>query len=239
MKKFMILLATVALFAACSDDDEKVEVKDYGMKTFSADLKYQPTGGGMAKDFNCKQQTYFKFGKDAAVAIGEHGKDSWTRFDILPKVPKGMKNPELVSNPNYNVTTSVKGWDMVFTQYVGDAYQGHGPKGAIMPYFLAGVLINTANVEVGLHVSEASDASKAFADLKLADVANVTYKKDINTIGIKWVDRVGMPPTYKVKTNNFYIVKVSNGNVYKLRFVGYYGATKKDKVFKCEYALMK
>ncbi len=39
MKKLLILFATVALLASCSDDDEKIVPKDYGMKKFSADMK--------------------------------------------------------------------------------------------------------------------------------------------------------------------------------------------------------
>ncbi len=247
MKKFMILLAAVALMTSCSDDDEKITPKDYGMKTFSADMKYQPEEGGMSHDFNCKQQTYFKLGQNNAVAVGEFGTDSWTRFDLLPKLPKekdknGAGLPE-IDNPNYNVTTTVKGWDLLFTQYVGDAYNGHGPEGNIMPYFLAGVLINTANVQVGLHKYEESeipeDIAKAFADLKLSDVANVEYSGKIDAIGTSFRALIGMPPTYKLRLNNFYIIKTNNGDIYKLRFIGYYGETQKDKVFTCKYALMK
>lgn len=240
MRKFMILAVAVALFTACSDDDDPVVVKDYGMQTFSADMKYKSTGG-MATDFTSKQQTYMKLGQKDAVATGEYKTDSWTTFNILPKVPDGEGN--LIDNKDYNVTTSVKGWDLLFTQYVGDAYFGKGPNGKILPYFLGGVLINTSSVTVGLYIyedsKEAEDINKAFSDLTLANVANITYDNTIDVIGTKWRKMSGMPPSFTPNTNYFYIVKTTAGDYYKLRFTGYYGATKAEKVFTCEYALMK
>ncbi len=238
----MILLAAVVLMASCSDD-EKITPKDYGMKTFAADMKYK-SSGGMAKDFNCKQQTFFKFGQADAVFIGEHGTDTWTRFDLCPKVPKSMGSTELIDNPLYNLkTTKVQDWDMVFTQYIGDAYGGRGPKGAIMPYFLAGVLINPDKVQVGLVVEDknksVTELAQAFADLKLADVATVEYKNNMDAIGTKFRAMKGMG-NYEPNLHAFFIVKRNNGDIYKLRFIGFWGgAEKKNKVFKCEYALMK
>ncbi len=240
----MILLAAVVLMASCSDDDDKITPKDYGMKTFAADMKYEKQGSGMAKDFNCKQQTFFKFGQADAVFIGKHGTDTWTRFDLLPKVPKSMGSNELIDNPLYNLeTTKVQDWDMVFTQYVGDAYGGRGPQGAIMPYFLAGVLINPNNVKVGLVVEDekkpVTELAQAFADLKLADVATIEYKNNVDAIGTKFRSMKGMG-NYVPNLHVFFIVKRNNGDIYKLRFIGFWdGAEKKNKVFKCEYALMK
>ncbi len=243
----MIVLAAVMLMASCSDD-EKITPKDYGMKTFAADMKYKKEGSGMAKDFNCKQQTFFKFGKADAAFIGEHGTDTWTRFDLLPKLPKdkdamGGGIPE-IDNPLYNLkTTKVQDWDIVFTQYYGDVYGGRGKDGVIMPYFLAGILINPDKVQVGLVVEDknksVTELAQAFADLKLSDVATVKYKNNMDAIGTKFRSMKGMG-NYVPNLHAFFIVKRNNGDIYKLRFIGFWGGTeKKNKVFKCEYALMK
>ncbi len=235
----MILLAAVVLMASCSDDN-KVIPKDYGMKTFAADMKYKKVGHGMATDFNCKQQTFFKFGQADAVFIGEHGTDTWTRFDLLPKVPKSKKSKELIDNPLYKTKTDkVQDWDMVFTQYIGDL----DPSSGVMPYFLAGILINPDNVQVGLVVEDknksVTELAQAFADLKLADVATVEYKNNVDAIGTKFRTMVSMG-NYEPNLHAFFIVKRNNGDIYKLRFIGFWGgAEKKNKVFKCEYALMK
>lgn len=238
MKKFMILVTTVAILASCSKDDEKVDVKDYGMKTFSANMKYEPSGG-MASDFTYKQQTYFKFGEKEAVAVGEYGKGDWTTFDVLPKIPK-EEGGELIDNPKYNVTTTVKNWNLVFTQYKGDAMQGAGK--TVMPYFLTGVLINTENVEIALYEykesTEEAKITKAFSDFKLSNATSLTYSNKIESIGIKWKKMKGMPPTYMVKTNYFYVAKLKDGNFYKLRFISFYGETKTKRIIKIEYALM-
>lgn len=238
MKKLMILFAAVALFVACSDDDdERIIPKEYGTTKFSADLKHEPHQG-MAGDFTCKQQTYMKLGEVKPVHVGKYGEDSWTTFDILPKIPNEDK--ELVDNPNYNVSTNVKGWDLLFTQYKGNARKGSGE---VMPYFLAGILINAESVKVALHKYEASKEdeaiSKAFSALTLADVANVAYSSEIDFIGISWKGMSGMPPKYSPKTNWFYIVKTTSGETYKVRFTSVYGKSKDDRVFTCEYALMK
>lgn len=237
MKKILMILATVALLASCSNDDDPIKVKDYGLKTFSADMKYEKTAG-MAKDFSCKQQTYFKLGKTEAVATGEYGKDNWTTFNILPKIPN--KEKVLVENPNYNVKTNIKNWDILFTQYVGNAARSSSQ---IFPYFLAGILINPERVQVALHKNteskDANEIAKAFADLKISDLTDLNYTKTIDFIGINWRSMKGMPPTYEIKYNNFYIIKNKEGEIYKVRFIQYYGDTKAKKVFKCEYALMK
>lgn len=236
MKKIIsFLLATTALLASCSDDDEKIEVKDYEMQTFSADMKYEKPES-MAKDFTCKQQTYLKLGKADAVAIGEYGTESWTTFNILPEIPESDK---MVTNPDYNVTTKVKNWDLLFTQYVGDAMPGE----KVFPYFLAGVLINTASIEIALYKYEEStekaDIAKAFADLKLITVASLSYSPNIDGIGTRWRTMKGMPPVYEVNDNYFFIAKTQSGDYYKIRFLRYYGDTEAEKVFKCEYALLK
>ncbi len=247
MKKLMILFAAVALMTSCSDDDEKIVPKDYGMKTFSADLMFEkPTGAPHGAGFTCKQQVYFKFGQELPVAVGNNKtNENWTTFDILPKLPKGKDPKDLIDNPNYNVTTSVKGWDLLFTQYVGNAAKSMGMPG-IMPYKLAGVLVNTDRVEVQLYkheldanLSETEILEKtktAFADLKIADLSSklLDNKKGIDAIGTDFRRMEGMPPKYTPNYNYFYIIKTADNDTYKLRFIGY-----KKKVITCEYALMK
>ncbi|MBS9768937.1 MAG: hypothetical protein KGV44_15560 [Flavobacteriaceae bacterium] len=240
MKKLLILLTAVAFFASCSDDDEKIVPKDYGMKKFSADMKYEKPKG-MAKDFSCKQQVYMQLGKEKAVHTGIYGLGSWTTFNILPEIPKSMGSKEMIKNPKYNVTTTVKDWDILFTQYVGNAMKGRGD--GVFPYFLAGVLINPERVEVALHEYTASKEEKtiseAFSKLMLSDVATVKYSNEIDAIGTAWKGMKGMPPTYNPQTNFFYIIKTKSGDIYKLRFVGVYGKTQDERIFSCEYALMK
>lgn len=239
MKNFMVLLAAVAVLTSCNNDEE-MEVKDYGTKTFSADMKYESSGGGVTTSFTYKQQTYFKFGETDATAIGEYEKDSWTTFNILPKVPNS--DGEMVTNANYNITTSIENWDLLFTQYVGDGYYGAGPNGTVYPYYLTGVLINTDNVAVGMQEYTASTEeekiSEAFSNLALSDITEVEYKSNIEAIGSNWKTFNMSTYKYSIKTNYFYIVKVSGTDIYKLRFTGFYGDTEKERIIKIEYALM-
>ncbi len=240
----MILCTVVLLMASCDDDKKIIPTpkKDYGMKTYSADLKREKIDG-MPTYFNCKQQTFFKFGKETAVAIGEYGKPSWTTFDLRKKIPAKQGSTNMIDNPDYNYESKGKDWDMVFTQYIISGSMGAGQP--IINIYPAGVLLNAKGVAVGFtkytESTKEDDISKAFADLKLIDIENVKfYENTAKAIGSNWKKGVGMPPIYQVKTNLFYFIKqIETGNIYKLRFVGCYGKTREDYVFKCEYALMK
>ncbi len=245
MKKLIILLTAATLMTSCSDDDEKiipVPEKDYGMKTYSADLKREKVDG-MPTYFNCKQQTFFKFGKKTAVAVGEYGKPSWTTFDLRKKIPAEQGSEKMVDNPDYNYKSNVKDWDMVFTQYLIAGSMGPGQP--VKNVYPTGVLLNAEGVAVGFakytDSTKEDDIAKAFADLKLIDIEKVKfYENTARAIGANWKKRVGMPPVYQVKKNLFYFIKqIDTGDIYKLRFISCYGETQDDYVFKCEYALIK
>ncbi len=158
----------------------------------------------------------------------------------MPEIPEG-KDGKLIPNENYNVTTKVKGWDILFTQYVGNGNKAMGMDG-VSVYNLAGILVNTKTVKVGLkrytESKEQEVISKAFNDLKLADVAGITYSNEIDVIGTSFRTMQGMGASYSPNTHYFFIFKTTSGEIYKLRFIGFYGKTKKEKVFTCEYTLM-
>ncbi len=228
MKRIILSLVVITgILTACSKDDEQVIPKDYGMKTFEANMLYEyipDPGGGMGQTVY-KHQIYFKFGEENAVATGVYDTDSWTQFYL---------NKDDMSK--YNDQTNMTGWDLLFTKYnrASDAYGVTGP------------LINTKeSIKVGLFkYTESDDAntiSESFAKLTLSDITSVNeYSGAIDAIADnEWKNINGMPPTYTVNTNYFYIVKLNNGDIYKLRFISFYGSTKSERIIKIEYALMK
>ncbi len=239
MKKLLILFAAVAFLAACSDEDEKIVPKDYGMKKFAADMKYDSSQKGHGKaGFNCKQQTYMKLGQDTAVATAIYGNDNYTIFNILPEIPDA--NNKMIKNEAYNVTTNVKNWDLLFTQYVGNGFKAMGMDG-ILVYNLAGVLINTKNIKVAVYEytksENANDISEAFYNLKLSDISSLEYTNEIDAIGTTFRKMEGMG-NYFVLPNRFFILKTTSNDIYKLHFISFYGKTTEEKVFTCEYTLM-
>lgn len=226
MKRIILgLTIAAALFSAC-DDDEVVEVKDYGLKTFEANLDFDseaPHG-----EVQYKQQTYFAFGSETPVAIGNYNTETWTEFYLLE------------DSSDYNVTTDVEGWDLLASFYTEELVD----EGEVVPYGVTGVLINTAN-NIQVAKMEYTDSeeetviSEAFAALTLADLpSSLVYSSEINAIGHTWKSFSLSQMMYTVNSNWFYILKMQNGDTYKLRFVGFYGTSTSDRVVKFEYQLM-
>lgn len=224
MKQLFAMAIAVGLLSACSKD-EKVEVKDYNLKSFEANLAYDAAAAHGTVQY--KQQTYFAFGNDAPVFTGTYGTDTWTDFFLVPDTSA------------YNVTTDVKDWDL-FLSFYTEALEDEG---VTLPYGVVGVLINTEN-NIGVGKVEFTDSedptviSEAFANLKLADVSSVSYTTEINSIGHTWKAFSLSAMQYTVNSNWFYIVELGNGDTYKLRFTGFYGTSTSERVIKFEYQLM-
>ncbi len=231
MKKllFAFALAVTGLGFTSCDEDEKIEVKDYGMKTFEADLKYQKDveHGEVAY----KQQTFMKLGEVAPIHVGTYGENTWTGFNMV-------QDPE---HDEYNVTTDVTGWDLALTYYTAKQVDiGGGNMYTVAP---TGALINTsAGIEVGLYeYSESKEVNKiteAFAGLSLTDVSSVEYENNIDVIGYGWKSVDTSTGLYTVFPNMFYIVKLANDETYKVRFISFHGETVEERIIKMEYALM-
>ncbi|WP_430817812.1 HmuY family protein [Carboxylicivirga sp. RSCT41] len=240
MKKilFAFAMATVGLgFTAC-DDDEKIEVKDYGMKTFEADLKYSSTMHPDGYPISTyAQQTYFAFGNPEALALGEVDTDSWTQFNVFDYAANEMEVPE---GYVVNKRSEVDAWDLLFTKYHGTTQTSDGQSTG---YDMTGILLN---MEGGMKVAEmvydeSSDinaVSKAFADLIISDVEGLSYSDDIETIGSDWKVLDFATFQFNVLTNKFFIIKMASGDYYKLRVISFYGDTTAERVIKIEYALV-
>lgn len=227
MKKVFLSLMVASVLFACNED-EKVTPKDYGMKTFSADLKY--VSGTPYGEVAYTQQTFFSFGNEEAVAVDTYGEDSWTEFNIFDS-----------SSEDYNATSDVQGWDLVFTHYTGNGgEEGEDP----VIYGLTGVLHNKEN---GISVAEflyedsavEEDISQVFADLTLADVTALSYSQQVDAIGRDWKELDFNTYQYKVLSNKFYVVKHNNGNYYKIRIISFYGDSSSERIIKIEYQLLK
>jgi len=224
-QSILALTVAAALFSACSDEDEIVEVKDYGLKSFEANLSYNSEAAHGEVAY--KEQTYFAFGEENAIGSGTFGTDSWTTFFLIPDTTA------------YNVTASVEDWDLLLSYYV----EALEDEGEVVPYGVTGVLLNT---EKGIRVAkleytdseEETAITQAFANLALSEVSGLTFSSDINTIGHSWKAFDLSAMMYTVHSNWFYIVKMTNGDTYKLRFISFYGASTSERVIKFEYQLM-
>ncbi|MCG8579302.1 MAG: HmuY family protein [Bacteroidales bacterium] len=240
MKKllFAFAMATMGMGFTSCDDDEKIEVKDYGMKTFEADLKYSSTMHPDGYPISTyAQQTYFAFGNSEALALGELDTDSWTQFNVFDYAGNDMEVPE---GYVVNKTSEIEGWDLLFTKYHGTTQSGDGTSTG---YDMTGILLN---MEAGMKVAEImyeestdiNAISEAFANLIISDVEGLSYSDDIETIGSDWKKLDFATFQYNVNTNKFFIIKMANGDHYKLRVISFYGETTAERIIKVEYALV-
>lgn len=226
MKKGIIsilLILVFAMFIAC--EEESVTEADYISRTFEADMGYDSEAEYGSVSYT--HQTYFKFNDDEMVDTASYGTADWTDFNVY------------TASENYNVTTEVTGWDLVFTYYT----QLETGMGQSMEYGVTGVLIDTTAV-TGVAVfdydqsTDADSISTAFYNLVLSDVDTLTYSNDIAVIGNDWKTFDFTNYLYSLHTEWFYIVKLVSGDIYKLRFVSFYGTSTDERIIKIEYMLM-
>ncbi len=215
MKKYILLLiAAVVVFSSC-DDEDSVEVKDYGLKTFSAEMNYDPEAAH--GEVSYKQQVFYALGDEEAIAIGTYGEDSWTDFNLVED----------------EISINVTGWDIVFTNYTVNL----GTEDEPYAYKVTGVLI-ADGVEVALvEDTESDDVSESFSNLSLSDVSGLEYSADMDVIGYSWKAYDSSTQLFKVNDNWFYILKIGE-ETYKLRFVNFYGESTSERIIKIEYQLM-
>lgn len=104
-------------------------------------------------------------------------------------------------------------WDIEWTKTLYQTASGS----ATIPYSYADfVLINAKD---GAQAVEVLTSVKAYADFTKSDVASLTFGTSVDVIGSKWRSGGGPTSQPSVKTDRFYVVKDSAGNIYKLQFV--------------------
>jgi len=127
-------------------------------------------------------------------------------------------------------------WDL---QWTWSIFQTENPpgSGSYLPYGFSDLVFT--NHLAGTEVAEVLTSTIAYDDFAESDLSTLTFSAEKNAIGSSW--RVTSPTTSAgVKTDRFYVVKDSSGNIYKLKFVSFHpndGGTRGNPVL--EYALVK
>lgn len=115
-------------------------------------------------------------------------------------------------------------WDLVFTYY---AYRY--PDG--IPYWLTGALTNRHRVKA----REIPTAD--LAGLTLADTARLGWAVGLDEIGFDWKTYLfGPPARYETDTTRHYLVRDTEGIVYRLRFLDFYNEAGERGFPQMEYA---
>lgn len=127
-------------------------------------------------------------------------------------------------------------WDIEWTWSI---FQTENPpgSGAYLPYGFSDLVFS--NYLAGTEVAEVLTNTIAYDDFDEADLSTLTFSAERNAIGSGW--RVTSPTTSAgVKTDRFYVIKDSSGNIYKLKFVSFHpndGGTRGNPVL--DYSLVK
>lgn len=224
MKRILLTICAATTLLACKKE-ETIDVKDYGMKSFEAELGY--IKGAPHGTISHTTQTYFVFGQEDAEATAALESDDWSTINLVS------------SSESYNPTPKLSPFDLFIGHYTANL----GSEEAPTPYGVVGVLVNAAE---GMTVAEmlyedsevADDISQAFADITLADISALSFSSTVDAIGHDWKSIDMSTYLYNVLTNKFFFVKKGDAT-YKLRFVSYYGASTDVRIAKFEYALMK
>lgn len=106
-------------------------------------------------------------------------------------------------------------WDLLFTQYTTLLYTDLGEP---YPYLVTGVLINPNGVEVAV------DTTLDFDQITESDAVQMNFNAARDAIGYEWKYYDFDLGTYTVDYKKNYLIRTTQGYLFKLRFVGFYNS---------------
>lgn len=130
-----------------------------------------------------------------------------------------------LAEPNKNT------WDIEFTKYKHIFYN-YGP--TPFPYTVTGVLSNPNQVEIAI------DSSSVFNEIDLTKISNYNFSKKRNAIGFEWKSfDFSSSFVYSVNSKYTYIIKDTEGNYYKFKFLDFYNEQRVKGYPKFEFLRIK
>jgi len=148
-------------------------------------------------------------------------------FPSGPSVTVSLPKEKSVSYLQYNLASQslVKNepvlteWDLLFTQYGTILYDNTGVP---TPYFVRGILLNPYQVEASL------DTLHAFEEITYDLIKDYPFSHVRDVIGHEWkdvkVDQVSNTAEYFVNTKLNWLIKDTEGFIYKMRFIEFYNS---------------
>lgn len=103
-----------------------------------------------------------------------------------------------------------------------------------IPYNFADFVV--INYLEGVAAAQILTSTISYADFKVSDIESVEFSSDVNIIGSSWRAGGGPSTAPAVRTDRFYVIKDSSGNIYKLRFTSLGAVRGYPEI---EYALVK
>ena len=224
MNKLFTLLFVVALSLSSCKKDETIAGKDYTTYTAVLSLnsesgkmipevgpppEFTPTGNEVV-DYFFSVQHSFKLSDKGSTGVINSSSDYQ---DLVV-----TKNPETELE---DVLPKEGDWHLMLTEYTTEEVYGASGSWYAMP--LVGVLSNKG-------VSTANISSDKFESITLADAQKETFSHDVDNIGTKWQEfnmdvrkYIILDGTDGREDANTYLVKITDDEIYKFRFMDFYG----------------
>jgi hypothetical protein len=136
----------------------------------------------------------------------------------------------LVNNQKVVVEPKKDEWDLNFTAFT-NTLPGFGSY-----LFSDGVLTNVRNGVVAYQVLNSTGFS--YDTFTISDVDNALFSNDQRTIGANWRSGGGPTSLPSVRDDRFYVVKDTQGNVYKVQFISMTNAQGERGFPTFQYALL-
>ncbi|MCB8998554.1 MAG: hypothetical protein H6540_00600 [Bacteroidales bacterium] len=125
----------------------------------------------------------------------------------------------LINNAVAEVEPEKSRYDLLFSQYATTLYDNTGTP---TPYFVRGILLNPYSVEAAL------DSLHAFEDIDYDFADSLVFSNRRDVIGHEWkdvkIDIGSNTAQYYVNTKLNWIIRDTEGNLYKMRFKEFYNS---------------
>ncbi len=106
-------------------------------------------------------------------------------------------------------------WDLFFTQYTTLLYTDLGEP---YPYLVTGVLLNR------YQVAAIQDTLHTYENLTHAEAESLSLSTRMDLIGYDWKYYDFDNSLYTIRPGRVYVIRDTDGDLYKMRFVGFYNA---------------
>lgn len=134
------------------------------------------------------------------------GETAIKTLDVTKNADFNLTFVSLENNKTVNVEPAKADWDLSWSYSTYNSGLGS-------PYWFQDFV--TINDLGGTQAAEVLNTTVDYADFKETNVAGLTFLTTRDAIGSKWRTTTGAG----IKTDRFYVIKDSAGNIYKLKFV--------------------
>ncbi|KYP13297.1 HmuY family protein [Flavihumibacter sp. CACIAM 22H1] len=169
------------------------------------------TGGGVAARDWLKIKIIRK-GNGYSIQYAKIAEANFSTIDVV-KNNSYQFNYISFDNGPVTVEPEKENWDLQWGYAVFKTNFGGGD----VPYAFSDLI--AINFRAGVQVAEILTSTTSYENFKEADLATASFSADRWAIGSNWRATTGA--AIGVKTDRFYLVKDSNGNYYKLKFISF------------------